>query len=57
MMTPADVKNYLGIGRDTSYKLFKLSSFPAVHINNRGFVFKDDLDNWLRENRGKTIYL
>ena len=56
-MTPTDVKDYLSLGRDTTYKLFKLSSFPAIRINNRAMVFKDDLDNWLKENRGKTIYL
>ena len=33
LLTVDEVMEYLKIGRDKAYALFKLESFPAIHLN------------------------
>lgn len=56
-MTMKDVQNYLGLGRDRTYALFRLRDFPAVKFNKSAVVYEDDLITWLKDHRGMTIYL
>lgn len=57
LMTMKDVREFLGIGRDKTYTLFKEPDFPAVKFNKHAVVFKEDLIEYLKDHRGTTIYL
>ena len=57
LMSMKEVQAYLGIGRDKTYALFRLRDFPAVKFNKSAVIFKSDLDSWIRDHRGMTIYL
>lgn len=57
LMSIKDVQEYLGIGRDKVYGLFRLDDFPAIKINKKAIIYKSDLVDWLKANRTKTIYI
>ena len=57
LMTMKEVQTYLGLGRDRTYSLFRLRDFPAVRFNKTAVVYKSDLDVWLKNHRGMTVYL
>jgi len=57
LLSVDEVMEYLKIGRDKAYALFRLESFPAIHLNKQGLVFEQDLVSWLKLHRGCTVYL
>lgn len=50
-----DIKDIFGIGINEAYRLMHQPNFPSFQINNRIFVEKNALDDWLRRNKGKVI--
>lgn len=52
-----DLKEMLGIGDTTVYKLMHSKGFPSIKIGRRFFVLKEDFMEWTRENRFKTFEL
>ncbi|MGN1156712.1 MAG: helix-turn-helix transcriptional regulator [Agathobacter sp.] len=57
LMSMKEVQEYLGLGRDKTYALFRLRDFPAIKFNKSAVIYRNDLDSWLKEHRGMTVYL
>ena len=55
MLTVHDVKEYLKIGKNKAYALFKQADFPAIKINNSCIVMKKDLMQWIDSHKGMAI--
>lgn len=49
LITPAEAKNILGIGRTTLYRLLKQEDFPSIRIENKFYVNKLGLQKWIDE--------
>lgn len=52
-----EVGVYLGIGRDKTYELFKQEDFPSIQLGKTFVILEDDLIEWLKDHRGKRVYL
>ena len=52
-----EVGAYLGIGRDKTYELFRLEDFPSIQLGKTFVILEDDLIEWLKDHRGKRVYL
>lgn len=46
LLTPAEARQLLGIGRTEMYALCKTKGFPAFKIKSRVYVNKDKLQEW-----------
>ena len=57
MLTPMDVMNHLKLGRNKTYQLIQLSSFPKIKIGNTYRIPKDKYIKWVSDNIKKTIYI
>ena len=57
MLTPVDVMNHLKLGRNKTYQLIQLSSFPKIKIGNTYRIPKDKYIKWVSDNIKKTIYI
>lgn len=57
MLTPTDVMEHLKLGRNKTYELIKLNSFPKIKIGNTYRIPKDKYLKWVSDNIRKTIYL
>lgn len=55
MMTVKDVQNFLGIGRNRAYDIFKRKDFPAILIGKKYVVEQNAFYSWLKERREKKI--
>lgn len=51
IFTPAELAEYLGIGKTSAYAMFNEPGFPCFHIGRRKFVVWADLYAWLKENK------
>ena len=57
VVSPKEVQTYFGISRSTTYRIFHDATFPAFHIGNRLLVRRDELLDWLEQqkvNKPKT---
>ena len=57
MLTPIDIMNHLKLGRNRTYDLIKLSSFPKIKIGNTYRIPKDKYIKWVSDNIKNTLYL
>lgn len=57
MLTPTDIQKHLKIGRNKTYQLIQLSSFPKIKIGNTYRVPKEKYLKWISDNIRKTIFL
>nr|DAR46075.1 MAG TPA: helix-turn-helix domain protein [Caudoviricetes sp.] len=57
MLTPMDIMNHLKLGRNKTYNLIKLKSFPKIKIGNTYRIPKDKYIKWVSDNIKNTIYL
>jgi excisionase family DNA binding protein len=57
MLTPMDIMNHLKLGRNKTYALIKLNSFPKIKIGNTYRIPKDKYIEWVSNNIKNTIYL
>ena len=55
LLTPKDVQSTLNIGKNTTYKLFKLKGFPKIKIGKKYFIYEDDLEKYLKEHIKTSI--
>ena len=46
-----EVQTYFGISRSTTYRIFHDATFPAFHIGNRLLVRRDELLDWLEQQK------
>ena len=55
VVSPKEVQTYFGISRSTTYRIFHDASFPAFfpafHIGNRLLVRRDELLDWLEQQK------
>lgn len=49
MLTPKDIKEHLGISRNSVYKLFKTYGFPKFRIGNQYFVPESQYNEWIQK--------
>ena len=49
MLKTQDLKEMLGIGNTTVYRLMHSKGFPSIKIGRRYFVLKEDFLKWARE--------
>lgn len=57
LLTQKEVGEYLKMGRDKTRALFELESFPCIKLGQTRMVFESDLIDWLKDQKGKQIYL
>ena len=57
MLTPTDIQKHLKIGRNKTYQLIQLSSFPKIKIGNKYRIPKEKYLKWISDNIRKTIFL
>ena len=57
MLPPMDIMNHLKIGRNKTYNLIKLKSFPKIKIGITYRIPKDKYMKWVSDNIKNTIYL
>lgn len=55
--TVKEVCEYLKIEKKKAYKLFKISTFPAVKLGNEYRVPKRLFQKWFIENLGKIVHI
>jgi excisionase family DNA binding protein len=46
---------YIGIGRNSMYKLFDQGEVPTIKISRRRLVLRTDLDAYLERQRAKVM--
>ena len=51
VVSPKEVQTYFGISRSTTYRIFHDATFPAFHIGNRLLVRRDELLDWLEQQK------
>ncbi|MFR4624132.1 MAG: helix-turn-helix domain-containing protein [Gemmiger formicilis] len=51
VVSPKEVQTYFGISRSTTYRIFHDASFPAFHIGNRLLVRREELLDWLEQQK------
>ena len=49
LLTYKDLQAKLHIGKNRAYELMKSACFPSIKINNRYYVTKKNLSEWLQE--------
>lgn len=52
-----DIQKHLKIGRNKTYQLIQLSSFPKIKIGNTYRIPKEKYLKWISDNIRKTIFL
>lgn len=57
MLAPTDIQKHLKIGRNKTYQLIQLSSFPKIKIGNTYRIPKEKYLKWISDNIRKTIFL
>ena len=57
MLTPTDIQKHLTIGRNKTYQLIKVSSFPNIKIGNTYMIPKEKYLKWISYIIRKTIFL
>lgn len=56
MLTPEEVGERLGIGRNTTYKLIALEDFPKIKIGHRYFIPETKFENFImRHNKSQIV--
>lgn len=53
VLTPADVRSILNIGKNQVYALMHSDAFPTTFLNNRLFVTEEDLRKWMETYAGR----
>ena len=56
VVSPKEMQTYFGISRSTTYRIFHDASFPAFHIGNRLLVRRDELLDWLEQQKVNKFY-
>lgn len=54
ILTVKDIQSYFHIGKNSAYQLMNSAGFPTFRINNRMFVERQKLSEWVSANTGHT---
>ena len=55
MLTPKEIKKYLNLGKDTTYKLISQPDIPKIIIGRKILVPEDKFLKYLEKHMGKKI--
>lgn len=55
LLNVKETAEVLGLGRDKTYQIMKLESFPKVFNGNRIMAIASELDNWVKAHKGGQI--
>ena len=50
-----DIQNIFKIGRTQAYRLMNTMGFPAIKLNNRLYVPREKLRDWINKYTGKRF--
>lgn len=53
--TVNDIQRILSLGKTKAYELMRCDGFPSFKLNNRIYVTKSNLENWLDRQKNKTF--
>ena len=56
LLTYKDLQDILHVGKNRAYELMKSDCFPTIRINNRMYVNRDRLYQWI-EDYTQSVYL
>lgn len=56
-ITPKDVQERLGLGRNSVYKLIGLKGFPKIIIGKKILIPKEEFDKYIYKHIGTKIIL
>lgn len=56
LYTVEDVSKLFGLGRTKTYQLMAAPGFPSFRLNRKVYITKENLEKWIRDNRGKTYH-
>ena len=51
LISPAELKEYLGCNDRTLYDLLKRDDFPSFRIGRRWYIYKDQFKEWTMEQK------
>ncbi len=54
LLTPKQVKEYLGVGNDKLYQLLKERTFPSIRIGGKFYILEKDLAEWIEKQMTKS---
>ena len=57
ILRASDVKERLGIGINTAYKLIGRPDFPKIRIGHNYFIPEDSFNAWIQKSIGKEYVL
>lgn len=57
ILTPKDIMTHLRIGKNRTYQLIQIKSFPKIQIGNSYRIPKDEYLKWLKNNMKQKVYL
>ena len=55
--TMSELQVILKIGKNTAYKLIKLKGFQSMQIGKKNIKQKNELNEWLKNNKNSKIIL
>lgn len=56
-LSPKDISNILGMGKNKTYKLITLPGFPKIKIGKRYYIPESELDKYLNKHIGTKILI
>ena len=51
VVSPNELQTFFGISRSTAYRILHDAPFPVFHIGNRQLVRRDELLDWLEQQK------
>ena len=54
-LTPKDIQEKTGLGRDTVYALFRKKHFPSFKIGKNYYILDEDFNKWENRLSGANI--
>lgn len=57
MLTVEDIMRIFHMGKNRAYGMMRAQGFPSIRINNRSYVTRSDLNDWIKKYKGKEFSL
>ncbi|KIL73728.1 helix-turn-helix domain-containing protein [Bacillus badius] len=54
-LTPQQIADYLGVTRETIYRMVRKNEIPHFKIRSRIFFSKETIDAWIRDQEQQAI--
>lgn len=53
LLTAKDIQEIFSVSKPQAYALMHSRGFPSVSLNDRVYVEEEELEKWLKANKGK----